>query len=222
MFQWCGRVWLVGMALLCALTVPSSGQTAAPTAPSAATSPAASPKTLKDLVARATQRFGSGDFSGAIEDYRAAYQLKPLPTLLFNIAQAYRKNSQWPEALTSFERFIKEDPKSTLIPEAEAQAAAMRAKIDAERATAERATAEQVAKQRADEAEALAKVREEERKKAEAALLLATQKKEPVYKRPWFWGVMAGVAAIGVGTAIGVGLYMREPASDLGGRTVGF
>lgn len=196
----------------------------APAAAAPATPPApVDPKTPKEFIGRATQRFAGGDYAGAIDDYRAAYQLRQLPTLIFNIAQAHRKAGQNQEALTNYERFLKEDPKSALAPEAEAHAAAMRAKIEAEKSSMEREAAARLAQQRVEEAEALAKAREEERKKAEAALLLATTtKKVPVYKKPWFWLVVGGVAAAAIGAGVGVGLYLREPSSDLGARPVEF
>lgn len=184
-------------------------------------------KTPKEYITRATQYFSSGEYDKAIDDYRAAYQMKQLPTLLFNIAQAQRKAGKHQEALTTYERFLKDDPKSPLAPEAEAQATAMRARIEAEKATAERETAERIAKQRVEEAEALAKAREEERRKAEAALLLASKEK-PVYKRPWFAAVMVvtGVVVVGgivVGALFGSGVVgPKEPSSDLGVRVIQF
>lgn len=213
---------------LFALLLLGSSQVAlaqgAPAAAAPATPPApVDPKTPKEFIGRATQRFAGGDYAGAIDDYRAAYQLRQLPTLIFNIAQAHRKAGQNQEALTNYERFLKEDPKSALAPEAEAHAAAMRAKIEAEKSSMEREAAARLAQQRVEEAEALAKAREEERKKAEAALLLATTtKKVPVYKKPWFWLVVGGVAAAAIGAGVGVGLYLREPSSDLGARPVEF
>lgn len=212
--------------LLLAGSPAAAQEPSAPSSSSTSTGAAgttAEPKTAKEFIGRATQRFSAGEYAAAIDDYRAAYQLRQLPTLIFNIAQAHRKASQWQEALANYERFIKEDSKSSLVPEAEAHAAAMRAKIEAEKSSLEREAAARLAQQRVEEAEALAKAREEERKKAEAALLLATTaKKEPIYKRPWFWIVIGGAAAAAIGVGIGVGLYLREPSSDLGVRPVEF
>jgi len=207
-----------------AAQVPGSASSpATATATAAVPAPAAEPKTPKEFINRATQRFSGGDYAGAIDDYRAAYQLRQLPTLIFNIAQAHRKAGQWQEALANYERFVKEDAKSALVPEAEAHSAAMRAKIEAEKSSLEREAAARLAQQRVEEAEALAKAREEERRKAEAALLLATTtKKEPLHKRPWLWIVVGGVAAAAIGVGVGVGLYLREPSSDLGVRPVEF
>jgi tetratricopeptide (TPR) repeat protein len=220
--------WFVSalLTLIC-FVVPAAAQK--PAAQDGSAPAAQGPlKTPKEYITRATQAFTAGEYDKAVDDYRAAYQMKQLPTLLFNIAQAQRKAGKYQEALTTYERFLKDDPKSPLAPEAEAQATAMRARIEAEKATAERETAERMAKQRVDEAEALAKAREEERRKAEAALLLATTKEKPVYKRPWFAGVMVvtGIVVVGgivVGALFGAGVIgPKDPSSDLGVRTIQF
>jgi tetratricopeptide (TPR) repeat protein len=228
-FRWCVSRTAVALLALLFVVAPAAAQKTAASPTQDSSIPASGAlKTPKEYITRATQYFQAGEYEKAIDDYRAAYQLKQLPTLLFNIAQAQRKANKYQEALTTYERFLKDDPKSPLAPEAEAQATAMRARIDAEKATAERETAERLAKQRVDEAEALAKAREEERRKAEAALLLATSKDKPVYKRPWFAGVMAitGIVVVGgivVGALFGAGVIgPKDPASDLGVRMVQF
>jgi tetratricopeptide (TPR) repeat protein len=232
-FRWCASALLA--LLVCAAPLSVSAQSAqgtqaepAPSTATPATPPAApagpAPKTAKEFVTRATQEFQANQFDKAIADYQAAYQQKQLPTLLFNIAQANRKAEQFQEALTYYERFLKDDPKSPLAPEAEAQLAFVRAKLDAQKLTTEREALERLAKQRAEEAEALAKAREEERKKAEAALLLATAQKTPAYKKKWFWPVLVGSVVV-AGVAIGVGVALglpKQPASDLGPHMVQF
>lgn len=219
-FRWFASVFL----LLVVWASPTHAQT--PGAPAAPGQPpaVAAPKTPKEFVTRATQSFAAGNYDKAIEDYQAAYQMKTLPTLLFNIAQAHRKAGHYSEALAYYERFLKDDPKSALAPEADAHATAMRAKLDAEKLSTEREALERLAKQRAEEAEALAKAREEERKKAEAALLLATTKDtKPVYKKAWFWVVIGGVVVAGaVGVGVGLALRPKDPNSDLGLRVVQF
>ena len=102
----------------------------------------------------------------------------------------------------------------------------MRAQIEAAKSSAERESAERLAKQRTEEAEALARMHEAERKKAEAALLLSSRKTEnatPVYKKAWFWVVIGGVVAAGVATTVAVVLTRpQDPSSDLGVRVVQF
>jgi tetratricopeptide (TPR) repeat protein len=183
-------------------------------------------KTVRELIESATKSYQDGDYDKAASEYFAAYEKKPLAALLFNVAQSHRKAGRFQEALTLYERFLKEDPKSTLVPEAEAHATAMRAQIEAAKSSAEREAAERLAKQRTEEAEALARMHEAERQKAEAALLLSSRKTEqstPVYKKAWFWVVIGGVVAAGVATTVAVVLTRpQDPSSDLGVRVVQF
>jgi len=218
-FRWCASA----LVALLVLSAPAIAQTASESS-EPGSAPALEPATAKELVTRATRLFQAGEYDKAIADYQSAYQLKPLPTLLFNIAQANRKAERYQDALTYYERFLKEDPHSVLVPEAEAQLSFVRAKLDAARLSSEREALERLARQRAAEAEALAKAREEERKKAQEALLLATAKQDkPIYKKPWFWVIIGGVVVGGVvGIALGVALQPKEPQSDLGVRVVQF
>jgi tetratricopeptide (TPR) repeat protein len=209
---------LVAVVLAGALPLAARAQTPSPPAAPAA-------KTVRELIESATKYYQAGDYEKAASEYFAAYEKKPLAALLFNVAQSHRKGGRLSEALALYERFLKEDPKSTLCPEAEAHATALRAQLEAAKSSAEREAAERLAKQRVDEAEALARAREAERQKAETALLLASKKaeKKPIYKRPWFWVVLGGVVAAGV--AIPVALVVargNDPPSDLGVRVVQF
>lgn len=214
------------LATVTATAQPQPDPRSSAASPAASAAPVAGKDTrgLREILDSATRHFAAGEYEQAIVEFQLAYQKRQLPTLLFNIAQAHRKASHWAEALALYERFLKEDPKSALLPEAEAHAAAMRARLDAERASAERETAERLAKKRTEEAEALAIAREAERKRAEDALMLsAKQKEKPVYKKAWFWGLLGGIAAAGAITAgVVIGLRLREPASDLGVRVVDF
>ncbi|HNN52943.1 MAG TPA: hypothetical protein PKO07_18065 [Pseudomonadota bacterium] len=224
--------WFARSVFLCAVSV-SAPTLHAQEPPSASGAPAQSlpppgngkdNRPLREVLDSATRHFQNSEYDQAIAEFQLAYTKRQLPTLLFNIAQAHRKAGHFSEALALYERFLKDDPKSALLPEAEAHAAAMRARLDAERASAEREAAERLAKKRTEEAEALAIAREAERKKADEALLLAAKAKEPpVYKKAWFWGIIGGVVAASAITAgVVIGIKLREPASDLGVRVVDF
>lgn len=228
--------WFARSVFLCAISVsaptlhaqePPSPSPSASGAPAQSLPPPGNGKDnrpLREVLDSATRHFQNSEYDQAIAEFQLAYTKRQLPTLLFNIAQAHRKAGHFSEALALYERFLKDDPKSALLPEAEAHAAAMRARLDAERASAEREAAERLAKKRTEEAEALAIAREAERKKADEALLLAAKAKEPpVYKKAWFWGIIGGVVAASAITAgVVIGIKLREPASDLGVRVVDF
>lgn len=227
--RWFASVILFAAGVAAAEPQVSETSAGNPTVTATATAPAPvagakDSRSLREILDSATRLFTAGSYDQAIGEFQLAYQKRQLPTLLFNIAQAHRKAGHWAEALALYERFLKDDPKSALLPEAEAHAAAMRARLDAEKASAEREAAERLAKRRTEEAEALAIAREAERKKADEALLLAAKQKEkPVYKKAWFWGLLGGIAAAGAITAgVIIGVRLREPASDLGVRVVDF
>lgn len=71
---------------------------------------------FKLQYAQAGKAYAAGDFAAAIPALQAAYSIQPLPPLLFNIAQAYRRLEQWSAARVYFELYRHVDlnmPKET-------------------------------------------------------------------------------------------------------------
>jgi len=62
------------------------------------------------LFQRAELRFTLGKFPEALADYQSAYQAKPLPGFLFNIAQCYRNMADYERARFFFRRYLAIDP----------------------------------------------------------------------------------------------------------------
>jgi Tetratricopeptide repeat len=62
------------------------------------------------LFRRAELSFTLGKFAEALADYQSAYQAKPLPGFLFNIAQCYRNMSDYERARFFFRRYLAIDP----------------------------------------------------------------------------------------------------------------
>ncbi|MFO0655035.1 MAG: hypothetical protein U0787_08155 [Polyangia bacterium] len=185
---------------------------------------------LQELTREAKRLFDAGDFDGSARLSARAYEKKQHPVILFNMAQARRKAGQLSESLPLYERFLRDDPKSPLAPEADAHCHAIRAQLMAEKESQDREHAERIARDEVEKAEAIARAREEERKKAELDLqrLLLERQKEPIHKTVWFKVLMAslGVAVVG-GVAAGVGVYVSQrppdpPASDLGTYSIRF
>src|SRR5262245_35059736 len=54
--------------------------------------------------------FQNGDYPNAVAELKQAYQIKRLPTLLFNIGQTYRKMDDTDMAIFYFDKFLKEAP----------------------------------------------------------------------------------------------------------------
>jgi hypothetical protein len=67
-------------------------------------------KQARTLYERAEKSFDVGKFADALADYQAAYEAKPLPGFLFNIAQCYRNMGNFERARFFFRRYLTVDP----------------------------------------------------------------------------------------------------------------
>jgi hypothetical protein len=69
-------------------------------------------KQARSLYERAEKNFNVGKFAEALADYQAAYEAKPLPGFLFNIAQCYRNMGNYERARFFFRRYLSIEPKA--------------------------------------------------------------------------------------------------------------
>jgi tetratricopeptide (TPR) repeat protein len=72
-----------------------------------------SEKEARALFQRAEMAFNLGKFSDALTDYQAAYQAKPLPGFLFNIAQCYRNMGNYERARFFYRRYLALEPRTS-------------------------------------------------------------------------------------------------------------
>jgi hypothetical protein len=75
--------------------------------------------------------FHGGQYERAIEDFRAAYALLPIPELLFNVAQAYRLKGSCAEAVRYYRQYMQVAPEGRKSADATAQLARLRSCADA-------------------------------------------------------------------------------------------
>ena len=87
---------------------------------------------FRDRYELAVSKYNAGDFATAAQEFEAAYNLKPVPRLLFNIAQAHRKQDHLTESINYFERYLEADPQ--IKPEVRAEVLAYRAELKAKKA----------------------------------------------------------------------------------------
>jgi tetratricopeptide (TPR) repeat protein len=57
--------------------------------------------------------YARGDYEGAIEEFKAAFDLKPNPGALYNIAKSYEKMARYEEAIEHFQQYLDLDPKAS-------------------------------------------------------------------------------------------------------------
>lgn len=61
-------------------------------------------------VARAKVHYDLGEYKEAAEEYTLVYRLRPIPALLFNIAQAYRQAGVYDKAKQFYKSYLRESP----------------------------------------------------------------------------------------------------------------
>jgi hypothetical protein len=61
---------------------------------------------VKRLANESHQKYQAGDYAGAAETLLQAYELKPVSTLLFNIAKTYEKAGNDDQAIRFYQRYI--------------------------------------------------------------------------------------------------------------------
>lgn len=153
---------------------------------------------LREVTERGIQLFRAGDYNGAVQAFTTAHILSPKPMFLFNIAQAQRKAGRPQEALISYQLFLKKAPDSPLRAETEAYLELVRTQLKI-RAASEATSSPQL------------------RGQVLATLApLAAERRVPLHRRPWLWGLVGTAVAVTSGVAVGVYLGTRPPSTTLG------
>ena len=64
------------------------------------------------LTRKATVEYNAGEFGRAFLDYQGAYELEPIPELLFDMAQCQRELHHWERADFFYRRYLRERPQA--------------------------------------------------------------------------------------------------------------
>lgn len=187
------------VVLLTAATSTSQAQTADATAKA------------KQLYDDAVTNYNLGHYDEALASFEKAYRLRHDPIFLFNLGQCQRQLRRYEDAERSYRAYLRE---STDVPPA------TRAQVEKLITEMDNAVAEERAKQPPPgpmaPAEAQPKVTASSTPPPQAgsatradlvAQAAPRRQEKPIYKRAWFWGVVAGaVVVVGVGVGVGVAL----------------
>jgi tetratricopeptide (TPR) repeat protein len=141
------------------------------------------------LFASGTDLYDRGEFLEAARDFEHAYELDPLPDLLFNIGAAYDRGGDFAAAVRFYRRF------------AAATKDAHEARLANKRADVLQAKLDEIVGIRAWSPSA------------------ARASSRPLHRRWWLWTIVggaAGVAALGVGLGVGLHRPGFSTVPDLG------
>src|SRR6266850_342416 len=94
------------------LLLASAGQAAEDSVPKQAATSGANLEEARQHAAKAKVHYDLGEFDKAAEEYILVYRLRPLPALLFNIAQSYRQAGQYEKAKQFYKAYLRENPDS--------------------------------------------------------------------------------------------------------------
>jgi hypothetical protein len=201
--------------------------------------PTSGEKEARRLFQRAELSFNVGKFSEALVDYQAAYQAKPLPGFLFNIAQCYRNMGDQERARFFFRRYLALEPRAPNKRRVEELIDEMTKQLEAREAAAAQApaaaspsnageppaapvtplpSASPPAEPAAAPAPSSAPAPVAEAPAAESPPMVATvaaaPEGRPVWKRWWFWvGAVALVGTLAATTYVLTNPEERAPGS---------
>lgn len=141
-----------------------------------------------ELATQGREAYQQGRFQDAARLLLRAYEKKPEPIILFNLARSYEGMGDVPRAIDAYTHYLQDDPETTDHKSIEQRITTLRKQV----------------KERED----LEQQRDEERKKRAEAERRATLRRDPVATKkpnvvPWItFGV--GIAGVGVGTTFAI------------------
>jgi tetratricopeptide (TPR) repeat protein len=175
---------------------------------------------------RGTSAYGLGDYATAATEYEAAYRLKNDSALLYNAAQSQRLAGNKPRALLLYQNYLR--IYGDTIPnraEVERFINTLKQAIASDERSASTPPTEPLPTDRppgpAERPPGLAERPPAPAQESPTAITSrpAPAPAQPIYKKAWLWGVLAGsaaVVALGVGLGVGLGSRAVDPAPSFG------
>ena len=162
-------------------------------------------------VAQAQRRFEAGmadyhleDYDKAIAEWEAGYRIKQAPQFLYNIAQAYRMSKRPDRALSFYQKYLHFAPNAGNRPEVERHIAELTRVVESQKQAAARPSTQPMP---LGETAAPTPAAAQPTETSGALTASAPPRERPVYKKAWFWGVLAGGAVLVAG-AVTLGVLL--------------
>lgn len=153
----------------------------------------------KDLFNRATTHFNLGKFKEAAAEYEQLYEARPVPSLLYNIAQAHRLDGNAERALFFYKSYLRNSSTASNREEVLGRIATLEKLVEQQRRPPNETAP------LGGQPEVTAPARPVE----PAAVVIAAPvapapAKTPIYRKWWLWTAVGAAVVVGVGVGVGV------------------
>ena len=165
----------------------------------------------KQRAERAAAHYKIGRFAEALTDYTAAYDIAPVPEILFNIGQCHFQLGRFDRAIFFYERYLGDRPNAPNRALVESLLGEARQNLDRQR-TRSLAPSTALSSDGAGREPAAGGL------DASLDARAGHDESRPIYRRWWFWTAI-GVAAVAAGATVYA--VSADPSSDLPERSLG-
>jgi len=187
----------------------------------------------RSLFEKGMAHFQLEEYDAAIDKWQAGFRLKPVPEFLYNIAQAYRLWKQPDKALSFYRKYLSMRPDAPNRPEVERHMRSMERLVNEQERAASAPPTVPMTPNGAAQAPPENPPTSPPPPPAEPptvaaspapapaptetnAVSIRSKPERPITRRPWFWAVVGGAAAVVVaGVVVGVVVGTRESTSTL-------
>jgi tetratricopeptide (TPR) repeat protein len=172
----------------------------------------------KTIYEHALSLYALGRYAEAAPLFEKAFELKPVPALLYNAAQAHRLAGHAEQAVTLYESYLRMYGDPSRRPEIEAHIAELKSAIEAQKhAATSPPTGAETSAVPPGGATATTPATPSATPSSETLTAAAPARPKPIYKKPWFWAAVGGgvlvVTGVIVGIAVGTRGHTSPPAS---------
>ena len=186
-----------------------------------ASPPPAQAEDAKTIYEHALSLYALGRYAEAAPLFEKAFELKPVPALLYNAAQAHRLAGHAEQAVTLYESYLRMYGDPSRRAEIEAHIAELKSAIEAQKhaANAPPTGAETSpvppggATVTPPTQPAPPSATPSATPSAETLTASAPAKPKPLYKKPWFWAAVGGGALVVTGVIVGIVVGTRGHTS---------
>jgi tetratricopeptide (TPR) repeat protein len=152
----------------------------------------------RELFKKGQAHYAVGEYEAAADAYMSAYKLKPDAALLFNAAQACRLGGKIDRALTLYRNYLRFHPEASNAEAVRGHIAKLEKQQEAERAAAAAAPPPAAVQPPPTMAPPMPAPAASEAPALTATAPPPAPASRPIYKKPWFWGVVGGAVAAAV------------------------